>query len=467
MKKNIIIFFFGVLVFVSGCRSENLYPEGSSNAPKGKFTFKQIPKENILKVINFLSTNTENFKVPLRKTSAHNKTETVFGEISTEYIIESTTENRETYYTFSVIPRNEEATTSEIYNLEIRADDINGESAKIVVYSPTEEWNDYHYNNFEVFSGNVSVYSLDGNLDSSVDYQKAMGSCNTDTEPCPDCPTTTDPPIPPGNGGGGGGGTPPNPPNPPNDDPTPPVPPTNDPPTNPPGGGTGGGSGGGGGGGGGGQCFVHCEEDEEGELKCWVMCLGAKTTLSLKAACNSSGSGVVITRQQTPCEKAKHSTSVLSDIIKNNSVSPKLGVLKTHALNSNVEYGVTISSVNNTYSATDPYTDNNPGSVTPILPNSGDYVAFAHTHPDGGATPPSVPDFYNSIQNSVSRPNYKGGLTYSHDGSVFAFVVTNKQEATAFLNAYPSNTNLDSGEKLFNNNTQLGKDFNKILEVTI
>lgn len=174
--------------------------ERDSGKTMGAFSYKQVNKENIPQIISFISSKTDNFKIPLKQNGL-GKTETFFGEIDTKNIIESINENNEIYYVFSIIP---EVSDAQTYNLEIKFDGTIPESAKIVVYYPTEDWQLNGNGDFSVFSGRAYTYSLDGNLETSVDYDRGTaGTC--DPNPCPDCPIN-----PNGGGtGGGGGGYPP------------------------------------------------------------------------------------------------------------------------------------------------------------------------------------------------------------------------------------------------------------------
>lgn len=198
MKK--INYLLLLLVFLTlGCRSD-IMNEKDTGKTLGSFSYKQVDKENIPQIMNFLSEKTNNFKIPLKSTSALNKTETVFGEINTDYILESTNEQNETYYVFSVIP--EAVSDSKIYNLEVQSDAVVPEIAKVIVYQPTEDWILNGNGNFSIFSGRAYTYSLDGILETSVDYERGTaGPC--DPNPCPDCPIN-----PNGGGTGGGGGGP-------------------------------------------------------------------------------------------------------------------------------------------------------------------------------------------------------------------------------------------------------------------
>lgn len=199
-------YFFGSLIpllflfCVLGCRNENIYSENSSISQK-EAILRQVNKRDIPNIMNFLATKTDDFKLPLKTTNALGKTETVFGEVDTNYIIESTNEKNEIYYVFSITP---DVSDSKTYNLEIKSDGTIPSSAKIIVYYPTEDWILNGNGDFSIFSGRAYTYSLDGILETSVDFLRgAAGPC--DPNPCPDCPTN---PQGPGGGTGGGGGGP-------------------------------------------------------------------------------------------------------------------------------------------------------------------------------------------------------------------------------------------------------------------
>ncbi len=437
---------YWVFYFRYWAAGTKIYSDARNPNLTGEFTFKQVYRKDIPQIINFLTERTGDLKVPLKTNNALGK-ETVFGEIYTDYIVESTNENGETYYTFSVIPYTG-GDESKTYNLSVKSDGSTAESAKIIVYYPTEDWLLNGNGNFSVFSGTAYTYSLDGDIESSVEYHKGMADlCNPD--PCPDC---QGPSNPPGNGGGtsgGGGGVGGNPPT-GTGGPVAYPPYTPSSPTPGQSGTTGGGQ----------LCYWTCIYNDEGE--CYKMeCITVVSAPRLVNPCG--GGGVVISNQNDPCKKAAVPANKANAIMKDTNVNPKLNVLQNHAFNSNTEYGMTVTqNSNGTYSAQDPFTSNDPGSVVIPAPTTGSYVANAHSHNKGGATPPSVSDFYNCVQVAVNHPAFSSSFTYSHDGSVFAFVVTNRQEATDFLAAYPMSTNWDSGSKLFNEETQLGKDFNDI-----
>ena len=259
--------------------------------------------------MNFLSAKTENFKIPVKVSGVSNKTETVFGEINTDYIIETVNESGETYYVFSVIPA--QSSGSDVYNLEIKSENSTAESAKVIVYQPTEDWVQNGNGNYAVFSGKADTYSLDGSLENTAMYLNGVGKCNP--EPCPDCPTQSG-----GTGGSSGGGGPLNPGNPTSGGGMP----TNCVGCN------GGGSGDGGSGGGGCGSWIfshHVYADGVYLGKIYVNGCGqshfvAASVPRLSSPCGNSG--VVVTTQETPCEKTQK-------MITNPKSKPAIDDLKT------------------------------------------------------------------------------------------------------------------------------------------
>jgi len=190
-----LLFLFCVL----GCRNENIYSVNSSISQK-EAILRQVNKRDIPNIMNFLATKTDGFKLPLKTSNALGKTETVFGEVDTNYIIESNNGNGEIYFVFSIMP---DVSDSKTYNIEIKSDGTTPLSAKIIVYYPTEDWVLNGNGDFSIFSGRAYTYSLDGILETSVDFLRgAAGPC--DPNPCPDCPIN--PHGPGGNTGGSGSG---------------------------------------------------------------------------------------------------------------------------------------------------------------------------------------------------------------------------------------------------------------------
>lgn len=170
--------------------------------------------------------------------------------------------------------------------------------------------------------------------------------------------------------------------------------------------------------------------------------------------------------RKTPCEKAKIPVSALNNLLNSTEISTEIASIKNHAQNSSSEYGITITKANATSPnvATVPYTDNNCCQVAITYPQDATYISSGHTHPPGGASPPSVGDFYIHLEQAVNSnlSNYAGSFVFAHDGSTFAFVITDRQAAATFLAAYPKATNYDTGSKTFNKNSEVGIDFNTI-----
>ncbi len=209
MNKTYLLWFAFLAFLLVGCRNENFNPN-DTNSSQQALKFRVVPRSEIPQIINVLQAKT-NFIVPLKNhSSTMGKTETVFGEINTNYIIETTNETNEVFYTFPITP-NVGTESSETYNLVVKTDPSEAETSKVLVYEPSAEWILNGNNNYLTFSGNLYTYSLDGNLESTVAYLNGTGNC--EPEPCPDCP-----PPPPGGGNphgpgggdpGGGTGTPP------------------------------------------------------------------------------------------------------------------------------------------------------------------------------------------------------------------------------------------------------------------
>ena len=278
----LIVFVFIIL----GCRADIEVEQKVENSISPN-SFRKVDRRDIPDIMSALSRKATDFKVPLNSISNafRGQNETIFGDINSDYIIESVVDGQ-AYYVFSIIP-DQDYNGSEIYNMEVMENGGHEPSMKIVVYIPTEEWVVSANGDFTVFSGSVNTYSLDGNLESSVVYDRGVSTC-TPPEPCPDCPTN---PHGPGSGtgsgsGSGGGGNPPG----------------NGPggPWNPGGGYGGGTSGSGSSGGGSPSCgWVAIMNDDE-VVGAYNTCTGqvvyfmTRPTGSLRVPCSGSGSGVVI-----------------------------------------------------------------------------------------------------------------------------------------------------------------------------
>ncbi|WP_051230776.1 hypothetical protein [Epilithonimonas caeni] len=280
MKKTYLLWLACMAFLLIGCRSEGINSNETTNAHEQAQKFRVVSKFEIPQIMNSLQSKTDNFKIRLRNNSStYGKTETIFGEINTDFITEINDGNN-TYYTFS-LKHNEKVDEGNIYNLEVKTSQIvDAESIKVFEYIPTAEWLSDGNNDFSRFSGIVNIYSVGGNLENTVSYIAGTGNCPPPPEPCPDCPTTGNP----GGGTGGGGGT--------------------DGGGTPGGGWTGGGgSGGGGGGSCGGFTFSHYTTYTNpmggvvitGEV--WVNGCGQEMYIAYKTAnksdCSGSGGGVI------------------------------------------------------------------------------------------------------------------------------------------------------------------------------
>jgi len=340
MNKTYLVWFAFLAILLLGCRSDNFNPNETSNQQALKF--RVVPRSEIPQIINVLQAKTNNLNVPLKNhSSAMGKTETVFGEINTNYIIETTNGTDEVFYTFPITP-NAGNDGSETYNLVVKTDDTDTESAKVLVYEPTAEWAQNGNNDYLTFSGTVNNYSLDGNLESSVSYLNGTGNCGP--EPCPDCPTTPTGPGNPGGPGGPGGGGPTGPGTgtppgtggpvsyPGNGGSSPGTPPTNPPSNGPSPGQTGTTSGGL-------PCYWTCVFDENDQ--CTKMeCIEVKppTFTANRAPANTcdqnhnTNGGVVITTQQDLCTKSKA-------LLANTNIDASITQLKNNAINGTGEMG--------------------------------------------------------------------------------------------------------------------------------
>jgi len=168
-----------------------------------------------------------------------------------------------------------------------------------------------------------------------------------------------------------------------------------------------------------------------------------------------------------PCKKTKASVTATDNLLKEQSISTEVQSLENHAANSFTEYGMAIINTGTTTIAQDPYTNNdpsNPGSVSITIPSVGDYIASAHTHPDHGAAPPSAKDFYQDLKDAKNHPTFQAGLVFANNGTKYAFVVNDRAKVEAFLAAYPFSNNTTPDGRMFNENSQVGRDFIEILK---
>ncbi|UTX46976.1 hypothetical protein [Chryseobacterium sp. MA9] len=168
-----------------------------------------------------------------------------------------------------------------------------------------------------------------------------------------------------------------------------------------------------------------------------------------------------------PCKKAKIPTNNVNTILHTSTISSELNALKQYAANDHYEYGTAIISTGTTIIAQDPYSNNDPndpGHVTINIPSIGDYLASAHSHPSHGAPPPSVRDLYNTLQSSQQYLTYQSSFVFSSNGTIYAFVITDRDKVTEFLAAYPFSSNTTNEGRIFNDKSEVGKDFLEILE---
>jgi len=191
-------------------------------------------------------------------------------------------------------------------------------------------------------------------------------------------------------------------------------------------------------------------------------------TGTLLPECNGDGSGVVIVPSTgNPCEIAAIPVSNANDILHEPTISTQVSTLENHAANSFTEYGMAIINTGTTTIAQDPYTNNdpsNPGTVSITIPPVGSYLASAHSHPSHSASPPSVADFYVDLKDVKNYPSFQAGFVFANNGTKYAFVVNDRAKAEAFLAAYPFLSNTTADGRMFNENSQVGKDFINILK---
>lgn len=165
------------------------------------------------------------------------------------------------------------------------------------------------------------------------------------------------------------------------------------------------------------------------------------------------------------CDKAANATVSANILINYINVKPKLDTLANFAITKSIEYGVTISKqIGDNYPiASDPYTQNYAGQVIIYAPTNGDYIANAHSHSEGGSPPPSPADFYAAMGNAVNYTTFSTSFIYASDGSVYAIMVNNRQNAQNFLANYPRSTNLSANGKEIIGNSTMAIKFNEIL----
>jgi len=448
MKKTYLLWFACLAFLMVGCRNEN-FNTNETNNDQQALKFRVVPKSEIPKVMNALQAKTNNFKVPLGiHSSAMGKAETVFGEINTNYIIETTNGTDEVYYTFSVSPYAEYG--SETYNLEVRTDNTDASDAKVIVYEPTVEWLLNGNNDYLTFSGNKKTYSLEGTLENTVVYAAGNPECPPPPEPCPDCPST--PGGPGGGPGGNGGGIP------------------------------GGGAGGGGGTGtagddpdgpggpsgpsGGSQCpYCVSVDPDTGNCTQWIMisCPGSLMGKQVRNCPTNGGGGVVIVAND-PC--AKTSITSANNILKNSEVKSKMDAVLKSKRNATNEFAVSVGKNGNSYNVTPPKEgDQHSGTIPPVM--SGDYVADGHSHPNGSYGTPSAGDFYNFILKFPSSQYLESRFVYGSyfgDAEVYALVVHSKAMAQNFVNLHPKSENYNDTTAMFIENSTLGIEYKKAVD---
>lgn len=179
------------------------------------------------------------------------------------------------------------------------------------------------------------------------------------------------------------------------------------------------------------------------------------------------GGGGTLPEIDDQCERTSPSVSRVNNILHAPTISTEKKALENHAATSFTEYGMAIVGTGSSIIAQDPYTDNdpsNPGGVTITIPTLGDYLASAHSHPDHGAPPPSVKDLYLTLKNAKDFITFQSSFVFSFNGTKYAFVITDRDKAMAFLAAYPFLNNTNNEGRIFNDKSTVGKDFLEILE---
>jgi len=408
MNKIYLMWVAILAILLVGCRNDNINPNETSNN-QHNLKFRLVSKDAIPGIMSSLQAKTNNFKVPLASSSsAQGKVETTFGDVVTSYIIESTTENGEVYYTFPILPSSGNDTLAETYNLEVKADNAEMTTGKVVVYEPTTEWLANGNNDYLTFSGKVYTYSLDGSLENTVSYLTGTGNCNP--EPCPDCPTQPQGPGGgSGTGGGGGGGNPGGGNGPTGTGGTGGGYPGNG------GGESGGGSGGGGGGAGcGAWTLSYYIRDNWGNPIGEVYTNGCETKTVMYNAnftasrapgndCVASG-GVIITTQNDSCTKTKN-------LLTNTDMQASITALKTNSTSGTGEMGFKATKA---------------GAPSPMIPglahsvNFGDKTGYAggyHNHTKTGIPMLSPPDIDQLLGFARAQGNY-GDPTQAFVGMV-------------------------------------------------
>lgn len=472
MKKNLffrLCLIMSVALFIYACRTDHL-PENeirynNSNA------FQFVELKDIPQVSKFIKNRSgrNDLRLSLRNSAAKSSINQDDINLESSDILKHTTAEG-VYYIFNI---NEIGNDNTIYTLEAKENNGGIVSAKVIEYASDVNLKN-NPSNLAYFTGTVSAYSLDGIKYSSLNYSKGNSDCpppgtgsgspenptnpglpnpgdNPPTFPWnPNYPGGPYSPSPPSTGGSGSS-TDPN---------------GNQQPCNP-------------------NSYVVISEIpyEDGstfqmlENECGVIYtqivplrdLSSGVSNKTNEDCNEEIGVIVLPHPNTvdPCKKAKASVMATDNLLKEPNISAEVASLENHAANSFTEYGMAIINTGTTTIAQDPYTNNdpsNPGSVSITIPSVGDYIASAHTHPDHGAAPPSAKDFYQDLKDAKNHPTFQAGLVFANNGTKYAFVVNDRAKVEAFLTAYPFSNNTTPDGRMFNENSQVGRDFIEILK---
>uniref|UniRef100_UPI0025EAF228 hypothetical protein n=1 Tax=uncultured Chryseobacterium sp. TaxID=259322 RepID=UPI0025EAF228 len=169
--------------------------------------------------------------------------------------------------------------------------------------------------------------------------------------------------------------------------------------------------------------------------------------------------------RNNPCTKAQIPVNNINTLLHDSNISSEVNALENYAATNHYEYGASIINTGNSNVAQTPYTNNdpnNPEHVNITIPPVGNYVASVHTHPNHGAAPPSAKDLYTTLESARDYPSYQGSFVFSYNGSKYAFVVNDRAKAKAFLLAFPFANNTTNEGRIFNENSQVGRDFLEI-----
>lgn len=102
-------------------------------------------------------------------------------------------------------------------------------------------------------------------------------------------------------------------------------------------------------------------------------------------------------------------------------------------------------------------TDSNIVISSSVNPNTGALAAMLHTHPPNGLAAQSPRDLYELIGEQLSNNRYKGSFVAAADGSKYALVVTNLDQAAVFYNTMSQNLDGANWKK----GTEISKEFKK------